>query len=86
MANREKLRANLDDNAIRDYYLNAIKEEIHVGDNLRIHVSVASADSFANKERIEKCVVTGMYDHVVTFKRRCGLPVSYTYQELIHYL
>lgn len=60
-----------------------LKERLYVGKNVRIPVLSFTYDDQVPKKRIETCTVTGIYPHIVTFRRSCGMSTSYTYPELI---
>lgn len=84
MPSFEELRFIMDRQAIRDRDIERIKRKLHIGDKIRIPVK---KNDFFNDEshfKFEKCFVTGVYDHIVTFRRMCGLSVSYTYPEMIN--
>ena len=68
---------------IRQWEINRLRKRIRPGDKLRVTVIYADALSIADLTRKENCRVTGVYPHLVTLRRPCGLGVSRTYVELI---
>ena len=71
------------DTGFRPEDIEAIKNRIRKGDKLNIIVEKWEPMSLVIKKQREKCRVTGVYPHIVTFGRGCGLSVSYTYPELL---
>lgn len=68
---------------IQPWEINRLRKRIRPGDKLRVTVIYADALSIADLTRKETCRVTGVYPHLVTLRRPCGLMVSRTYVELI---
>lgn len=68
---------------IQPWEINRLRKRIRPGDKLRVTVIYADALSIADLTRKENCRVTGVYPHLVTLRRPCGLGVSRTYVELI---
>lgn len=72
---------------ITDYLLpeevEMVKENLKIGDKIRIPVENAFLGVLKSGKTIETCIVTGLYPHFATFKRKCGLTVSFTYKELL---
>lgn len=68
---------------IRPWEIDRMRHQIKPGDKLRVMVIYADALSIADLTRVETCRVTGVYPHLVTLRRPCGLGVSRTYVELI---
>ena len=68
---------------ILPWEIDRLRRQIKPGDKLRVTVIYADALSIADLTRKETCRVTGVYPHLVTLRRPCGLGVSRTYVELI---
>ena len=68
---------------IQPWEIDRLRRQIKPGDKLRVTVIYADALSIADLTRKENCRVTGVYPHLVTLRRPCGLMVSRTYVELI---
>lgn len=60
-----------------------LRSRIHVGDELDVLVYYATLGNDTTAVRVETCVVTGVYPHLVTLRRRCGLTTSKTYIDLL---
>ena len=64
--------------------LDQLRRRIQPGDKLRVTVRYADLYSLASDlRRPETCTVTGVYPHLVTLRRPCGLGTSKTYVDLI---
>lgn len=64
--------------------LDQLRRRIQPGDKLRVTVRYVDAHRMdSDLRRLEKCTVTGVYPHLVTLRRPCGLGASKTYIELI---
>lgn len=59
-----------------------LRSQIHVGDELDVPVYYATLGNDM-PTRVETCEVTGVYPHLVTLRRRCGLGTSKTYIDLL---
>lgn len=68
---------------IQPWEIDRLRRRIKPGDKLRVTVIYADALSIADLTRKETCRVTGVYPHLVTLQRPCGLVTSKTYTELI---
>lgn len=68
---------------IRQWEINRLRKRIRPGDKLRVTVIYADALSIADLTRKETCEVTGVYPHLVTLRRRCGLTTSKTYVDML---
>lgn len=64
--------------------IDQLRRRLQPGDKLRATVRYADLYSIGSDlQRPETCTVTGVYPHLVTLRRPCGLGVSKTYVELI---
>ena len=68
---------------IQPWEIDRLRRQIKPGDKLRVTVIYADALSIADLTRKENCRVTGVYPHLVTLRRQCGLGTSKTYVDLI---
>ena len=68
---------------IQPWEIDRLRRRIKPGDKLRVTVIYADALSIADLTRKETCRVTGVYPHLVTLRRPCGLGTSKTYVELL---
>ena len=68
---------------IQPWEIDRLRRRIKPGDKLRVTVIYADALSIADLTRVETCRVTGVYPHLVTLLRPCGLMASKTYVEMI---
>lgn len=68
---------------IQPWEIDRLRRQIKPGDKLRVTVIYADALSIADLTRKENCRVTGVYPHLVTLRRSCGLMASKTYVEMI---
>lgn len=70
---------------IMPHDIQELKEKIHVGDTLKVKVEYININQNNNitSTRNEVCKVTGVYKHLITLQRLCGLTVSKTYVDLI---
>lgn len=68
---------------IQPWEIDRLRRRIKPGDQLRVTVIYADALSIADLTRKETCRVTGVYPHLVTLRRRCGLTTSKTYIDLL---
>lgn len=68
---------------IRSWEIDRLRKRIKPGDKLRVTVIYADAMSIADLTRKENCRVTGVYPHLVTLRRPCGMGISKTYVDLI---
>lgn len=59
------------------------KNQIRIGDVLDVPVYYATLGQDTTATRMELCRVTGVYPHLVTLRRRCGLTTSKTYVDLL---
>lgn len=68
------------------YYtdIEALKRRLRAQEKIRILVeSWCDPGSEGAHKKMETCQITGVYPHLATFRRPCGLTISYTHQELI---
>lgn len=64
--------------------IDQLRRRLQPGDRLRVTVRYADLYSIGSDlQRPETCTVTGVYPHLVTLRRPCGLGASKTYVELI---
>lgn len=68
---------------ILPWEIDRLRRQIKPGDQLRVTVIYADALSIADLTRKETCRVTGVYPHLVTLRRPCGLITSKTYIDLL---
>ena len=68
---------------IQPWEISRLRNRIKPGDKLRVTVAAATYSNARFDYRKETCRVTGVYPHLVTLRRPCGLGVSRTYVELI---
>ena len=65
-------------------WVEELKKKIKKGQWYKLMVEFSDNESHSGRsKRVEKCVVTGVYPHLVTFLRPCGLATSKTYVELL---
>lgn len=60
-----------------------LRGKIRVGDTLNVPVYYATLGNDTTAVRVETCEVTGVYPHLVTLRRRCGLTTSKTYVDML---
>ena len=60
-----------------------LREEILLGQTLRVPVLAASMGRESTVERVETCRVVEKHSHFVILKRPCGLRISRTYVDLL---
>ena len=60
-----------------------LRKRIKPGDKLRVWVYYATLGQDTSSTRVETCRVTGVYPHLVTLRRPCGLTTSKTYIDLL---
>lgn len=60
-----------------------LRKRIKPGDKLRVRVYYATLGQDTSSTRVETCRVTGVYPHLVTLRRPCGLGTSKTYIDLL---
>ena len=69
---------------IQPWEIGQLRRRLQPGDKLRVTVRYADWYSIGSDlQRPETCTVTGLYPHLVTLRRPCGLGTSKTYVELI---
>lgn len=68
---------------ILQWEVDQLRSQIHVGDELDMPVYYATLGNDTTAVRVETCEVTGVYPHLVTLRRRCGLTTSKTYIDLL---
>ena len=69
---------------IHMWEIEKLRDKIKRGDKLRVIVRYVDAYQMdSDLRRPETCTVTGVYPHLVTLRRPCGLGASKTYVELI---
>ena len=68
---------------IQPWEINRLRTHLKPGDKLRVRVYYATLGQDTSSTRVEACRVTGVYPHLVTLRRPCGLVTSKTYTELI---
>ena len=69
---------------IQPWEIDRLRRQIKPGDKLRVTVRYADLYSIGSDlQRPETCTVTGVYPHLVTLRRRCGLKTSKTYIDLL---
>ena len=62
--------------------IESYKKKFSIGKKITIKCKSCKNNDLDMREVKERCFVTGLYPHLVTFVRPCGLSVSYTYKEL----
>ena len=68
---------------IHPWEINRLRTHLKPGDKLRVRVYYATMGQDTSSTRVEACRVTGVYPHLVTLRRPCGLTTSKTYVELL---
>lgn len=68
---------------IQPWEINRIRTHLKPGDKLRVRVYYATLGQDTSSTRVEACRVTGVYPHLVTLRRPCGLITSKTYIDLL---
>lgn len=68
---------------IQPWEINRLRTHLKPGDKLRVRVHYATFGQDKESIRVETCRVTGVYPHLVTLRRPCGLWTSKTYMDLI---
>lgn len=68
---------------IQPWEIDRLRRQIKPGDKLRVRVHYATFGQDKESIRVETCRVTGVYPHLVTLRRPCGLTTSKTYVELL---
>ena len=68
---------------IQLWEINRLRTHLKPGDKLRVRVHYATFGQDKESIRVETCEVTGVYPHLVTLRRRCGLGTSKTYIDLL---
>lgn len=68
---------------IQPWEINRLRARLKPGDKLRVRVHYATFGQDKESIRVETCRVTGVYPHLVTLRRPCGLTTSKTYVELL---
>lgn len=68
---------------IQPWEINRLRTHLKPGDKLRVRVHYATFGQDKESIRVETCRVTGVYPHLVTLRRPCGLTTSKTYVELL---
>lgn len=68
---------------IQPWEIERLRNHLKPLDKLKVTVRYADVFSFGDPMRKETCWVIGVYPHLVTLMRLCGLMTSKTYTELI---
>lgn len=68
---------------IRAWEIDRLRKRLKRGDKLRVRVHYATFGQDKESIRVETCRVTGVYPHLVTLRRPCGLITSKTYIDLL---
>lgn len=68
---------------IHPWELDQLRRRLRPGDRLRVRVYYATLGQDTSSTRVETCRVTGVYPHLVTLRRPCGLITSKTYIDLL---
>lgn len=68
---------------IRPREIERMREAVKIGQKMRVRICSSNNADIEPMIHWETCTVTGIYPHVVTLRRPCGVITSKTYVELI---